>query len=137
MTKEKLAELLNGNEYGKEITNLEVLVALDSGLVVVFGYSDDNTEFCGAISDEVGCFDGGTIFVTPLRVWIDYEHRNCDCKFCGFNDAVASAKTIEALWCKEEPYSWTYKTDIPHATFDILEDGEPFCRGIVFDVIDL
>ncbi|MFK0092863.1 hypothetical protein [Pseudomonas sp. NPDC090592] len=38
-----------------------------------------------------------------------------------------SAKPIEAHWCKEDGYSWTYKTDIPDATFDVVDDGEPYC----------
>lgn len=48
-----------------------------------------------------------------------------------------SAKSIEALWCKEDGYSWTYKTEIPHATFEVVEDEEPYCRGIVFALADL
>jgi hypothetical protein len=50
--------------------------------------------------------------------------------------AKGLCKTIEAIWGKDG-YSWTYKTDIPHATFDIFEDGEKFCRGIVFDIKSL
>ena len=33
--------------------------------------------------------------------------------------------------------SWSYLTDIPHKTFDIMEDGEIYCRGIVFSLDDL
>lgn len=51
--------MLNGREYGDEITREEEAMAKAHGLVVVFGYSDDNMEFCGAITDEVGCYDGG------------------------------------------------------------------------------
>lgn len=40
---------------------------------------------------------------------------------------------IEAIWSPDEiDASWLIKTDIPHATFDILEDGDLFCRGVVF-----
>jgi len=46
-------------------------------------------------------------------------------------------RAVDALWAKEDGYSWTYRTDIPHATFEIVEDGEPYCRGIVIDVADL
>lgn len=35
------------------------------------------------------------------------------------------------------PFAWTYSTEIPHATFEIIEEGEKFCRGIVFDINDL
>jgi len=29
---------------------------------------------------------------------------------------------------------WTFATTIPHETFTIFEDGEPFCEGIVFSM---
>lgn len=64
MTAKEMAELLNGREYGNEITSDEEKLAKESGLVVVFGYSDDNCEFRGAIDDEVGCYCGGEIHLT-------------------------------------------------------------------------
>lgn len=48
-----------------------------------------------------------------------------------------NAKSIKALWCKEGDYSWTYSTDIPHATFEVVDDGKPYCRGIVFALSDI
>ena len=48
-----------------------------------------------------------------------------------------TARKIKALWASEGDYSWTYRTDIPHATFEIVEDGAPYCRGIVFALVDL
>jgi hypothetical protein len=32
----------------------------------------------------------------------------------------------------KDGYYWQYKTDWPHKTFEITEDGEPWCKGIVF-----
>lgn len=107
MTIYEFAEGLDGREYGKEITRFEKQRAKELGFVVVFGYSDDNTEFRGAYDDEIGCFNGG-------RVYEDGE------------------KFIDAVWCEGE-YSWTYHTNIPHATFDIYDEGEKYCRGIVFE----
>ena len=54
MTAKELAEMLTGREYGMEITRGEAQRAADAGLVVVYGYSDDNVEFAGAIDGEVG-----------------------------------------------------------------------------------
>jgi hypothetical protein len=34
-------------------------------------------------------------------------------------------------------YSWTYKTDIPHAAFNIMEDDMYYCKAIIFDINDL
>ena len=52
-------------------------------------------------------------------------------------EMLAKARTIEALFAKEPGYTWIYKTDIPHETFEIVEDGEPYCRGIVFNIGDI
>jgi len=34
-------------------------------------------------------------------------------------------------------YFWTIDTNIPHETFDILADGEKYCKGIVFSLNDI
>lgn len=135
MTKEELAHILTGRNMGEEISKGEEASAQLNGLVVVFGGSDDLIEFRGAIHDEGSCYDGGDVFVTskgPLP-----DHDSCDCDFCGYPSAKSKAKKIEALWCEEEDYSWTYKTSLPHAKFEIVEDAKPYCRGIVFEVKDL
>jgi hypothetical protein len=41
------------------------------------------------------------------------------------------------LWAEEGDYSWTYATEIPHATFEVIEDDGPYCRGIVFALADV
>lgn len=134
MNTKELAAFLTGREYGKEITKPESGQALADGLVVVFGYSDDNMEFRGAIRDEVGCYDGGTAYLTTEGL-LQNECENDECPH--FEKAKSKAATIEALWCKEPSYAWTFKTDIPHETFEIVEDGEPYCRGIVFALADV
>jgi len=124
MTKEQLAEKLNGREYGEEITRDEAAQAKEHGLVVVYGTSDDLMEFYGAIHDEKDCWGGGTVY-------FDEEGQD-DCPYIA--KAIEGYKTIEAKWCAPDSPSWTYETDIPHATFDIMEDGEVYCRGIVFEI---
>ena len=64
MTAKELAEMLSGRETGNETTPREGLSARDAGLVVVYGYSDDNVEFRGAIDEEVGAYEGTTIYLT-------------------------------------------------------------------------
>ena len=131
MTKEQLAALLNGREYGDEISKQEALDAYDAGLVVVYGYSDDNIEFSGAINDEQGaCHDS--------LHYLDRDgllRSECDDGCPYFELLKKKAATIKALW-GQEGYSWTYETTIPHATFEVFEDGEKFCRGIVFALED-
>jgi len=137
MTKEQLAEKLNGREYGDELTKAEELEAKRAGLVVVFGYSDDNAEFRGAINDEIGCYDGGEFKVDQKGLLPEREQIDDDDTLKDYFSREKKAAIIEALWCKEKGYSWTYKTSVPHATFDIMEDGEKYCRGIVIAVKDL
>lgn len=133
MNIKELAERLNGREYGEEIARFESKIAEESGLVIVYGASDDLAEFEGAIYDEVSCYDGGTIYLDSDGI-ASIECDNVDCPL--FKKYLKQCKTIETIWNKEG-YSWAYKTDIPHETFDIMEDGEKYCRGIVFAIAEL
>ena len=137
MTMKEFAKLLSGREYGMEISKDEERQAADAGLVVAYGYSDDNVELRGAIDEEVGAWDGTTIRLTKTGVLQGPacdSAENCECPY--FAAAKNAAKTIEAVW-GAGGVSWTFKTDIPHETFNIYEDGELFCVGIMFSVEDL
>ena len=108
----EFASGLNGRAYDSEIiTTFEEQRAKELGFVVVYGYSDDNAEFRGAYEEEIGCYDGGRVFK------------------CG-------EYYIDAVWCEGE-FAWTYNTNIPHATFDIFDDEEKYCKGIVFELKDM
>jgi hypothetical protein len=133
MEAKELAALLNGRQYTQEITNEEAAAAKAAGLVVVFGASDDLMEFRGAIYDELGAWNGTTAHLTSSGLLTN----DCDNEDCPhFEKLKATAKTIEACW-DEEGYSWIFKTDIPHETFIIKEEGSPdYCRGIVFKLSD-
>lgn len=123
------AKSISGKEYGyPQFTKEEIETAKENGFVIVYGASDDLMEFEGAIYDEIGCFDGGS-------AWIGKGGQVSDAPI------GVSGKEIEAIWCErsggEEIITWTYETDIPHETFMIYEDGEPYCRGIVFSIDDV
>lgn len=49
---------------------------------------------------------------------------------------MKGAAKITAIW-DNYGYSWTYKTTIPHETFEIMEGEQKYCRGIVFSTDDL
>ena len=121
VTKEALAELLHGREYPFKLTTEERQLAKASNLVVVYGLSDDLMEFDGAMYEEVGCYEGGTASLNKEGL-CKKKHR--------------TAK-IKALGCETMEYSFTYKTKLPHAVFDVLDDDDKYCRGIVFSMSDI
>lgn len=112
--------------------------AKEAGLIVAYGYSDDNVEFCGAIYEEIGAYGGTTVYLTPTGILQDPACSGAEYYGCPyFTAARNAAKTIKAVWHDESGPCWTFETDIPHETFTILEDGEPWCIGIVFSMEDL
>lgn len=129
LTVKEMAKRLNGRQYLEEMSPEEGYLARDNRIVIVYGYSDDNIEFNGAIYDELSCFNGG-------EFWID-----TDGTIYGYGDQEnipATAKKLEALWCADNVEApWSYRTSIPHETFNIYEDDELFCIGIVFSMEDL
>jgi hypothetical protein len=138
MTRDELAALLNNREHGSEIEKSEETMAMEAGLVVVFGYSDDNVELRGAISEELGGY-GGTTFAITREGLPTNRCRDDDCPY--FAEITKKGVAITAVWRdvwhnRADP-NWTFDTDIQHSTFMIMEGGEPFCRGIVFALADV
>ena len=134
MTPEEAAAELNGNQYTREVTKELRKLMKDAGLVAVYGASDDLMEFDGAIHDEVGAWEGATVYVNENGLVQNKCDEGDDCP-----NWRQTGCTIEALWCPEDVQgspSWAYKTSIPHATFDIMEDDELYCKGIVFRLSD-
>lgn len=138
MTRDELAKILDGRECGSEITRAEAKMAKESGLVVIYGASDDLAEIEGAFDDELDVSDGGFIPITKDGLL----QNKCDDEDCPyFAVLVKHATTIEAVWSDEtgEP-AWSYRTTIPHSTFNIKSDADEdliYCRGIVFALADV
>jgi hypothetical protein len=140
MTKEDAAAALNGNEYRREGSK-ELFAAMKAdGLVAVFGASDDLLEFRGAIYDEVGAYEGTTVKVDAeglIPTWDSLEDAS-ESEHAAYFRRKPNGVAIEAVWAPGDPdASWLIITDIPHATFDIMEEGDLYCRGIVFALSDL
>lgn len=120
LTKEALAAMLNGREYSQEITSEEEKLAAESGLIVAFGASDDLLEFRGALGGELGGYNKITCCVTG-----DGKIKR---------KKVDGGASVQATYCGEKlPNAWLVETDAQHANFDIMEEGELFCRGVVFE----
>jgi len=129
MTKEEMAAKLHVRGIGNEFTREDRLAAKAAGLIVVYGYSDDCVEVDGASTDERG--------FAPLEFsrkgLVEQHDEGCDCRFCDYKSMVADCKKVTGKFTNE---GWRFQTDIPHATFDIMEDGALYCRGIVFSLSD-
>ena len=111
MTLKEFAKMLDGRQYGQEITKEEETLAKRLGFVVVYGYSDDCAELRGAINDEIGCFGGGKLEHDdlPSVIYADWAPEDIDC-------------------------AWAYGTQIEHEDFCIYEDDKLYCVGIVCDI---
>lgn len=129
MTPIEAASALNGNEYREEGSPELFAQMKAAGLVAVFGYSDDGTELRGAIDDELGC---APFLVTRGGLLKSECEEGEDCPY--FQKLAKGAATITPRGDRQ--YTHLYETEIPHATFEIVEEDVPFCRGIVFALAD-
>jgi hypothetical protein len=139
MTAAELAAKLNGCEYREEIDSATEKEAKDNRLVVMFGASDDLVEFLGAINDEVGAYEGVTVEVDKKGLIPDFDFvlggKDKE-ELRDFFQRDGLGKKVEAMW-DQDGYSWVFDTDIPHSVFDVMDEGQKYCRGIVFSLDDL
>ena len=135
LTAKELAARLYGRHYGCEITRTEEADAKAAGLIVMFGYSNDLVKVRGAIHVSARALEGTTIYLTPAGLVLN-ECADDDCPH--YTRAKNAAAAVKAVWCAPNAPDWTFETDIPHATFDIIDpdDGLVCCRGIVFALAD-
>jgi hypothetical protein len=121
-------------EYRYELTKDHEKEAKELGMVVVFGASDDLMEFRGALNNEFDCYGGGVVYLDK-----DGLLKVCESQCNYYQKALEASKKIKAVWCGEnsDGWTWTYETEIPHATFEIYDDDEKYCLGIVFRLYDL
>lgn len=131
MTIKEVAAKLNGRKYGMELLPGEENELAKAGIVVVFGYSDDNVEFEGAVNSEIGCWNKIDI---PLIDGKPFEAPRIDetCPLLG--KLLLCAKYIHAEFCGE---GWRFSADFPHEKFLIYEDGEIFGEGLVYSLDDV
>ena len=131
MTEEEFAEILNGSEYLKEMSLQEKKEAEASGLLVIYGASDDITIFSGTINDERGAWDGATHILFENGDFFDRDELHEQMVNKGYI-APKTAMQIVAEWCPDYfECSWMITPNVPHAKFYIMEDGEVYCVGAV------
>ena len=132
----EVAEKLNGQNIDKGFSpgNIDLK---ELGFVIAYGQSDDLLELEGSIRDEYGAYNGTTIKLNSNGV-LENQCEDEDCPY--FLKEERDAKLfIKAEWdSKEEDAIWLITTNIPHETFNIInDDNELWCKGIVFDIKSL
>jgi hypothetical protein len=145
MNTEQFVALLQGRQYRDEITEELEETAKENGLLVLFGASDDLLELRGAVSDEVGAYKGGIVYLVKKKgnkLGVVSEHVLDEIQaLMSENDLEYSLPKIKAAaseWCPPSlACSWLITTDFPHSTFDIMEDNDLYCRGVVIDIRDI
>ena len=116
-------ELNNRNERNVVPTALKAV----KGIVVVYAASDDLVEIEGAITQEIGAFNG-------VKLTASKTH--------GFFEAAAGESDIEFRWCDDNSGDsvcpWSVICNLPHRKFDILDDeGYVSSVGIVLHIDDI
>lgn len=137
MTKEELAAALDKIAYGEDIDKKLVRQAKEAGLVIMYGISDDLVELEGAINDEMGCYGGGDLLLTRDGFVGERDGEETDEELEEYLKAKKIAKHIEALRGGNDEAAWHFETEIPHATFTIMDGSYVQCRGLVFSIDDL
>ena len=123
----------------------EEQIAKENGLIVIFGASDDLVEFRGAIYDELDAYEGTHFIIatpgTEIPVDEDEETYRKAKKLEAIpieEESLTKKNRYEAVWSPDElDCSWLIKTDLPHSIFDIMEDDELYCRGIIIETESL
>ena len=145
MNKEQFAELLSGRQYRNEITKEEEVLAKNNGLVISFKTSIYGTRFRGLLKSDIS-----SSFPNECEFFI-YQNTSKPIGFSIVDSCIFSSKCNlsgrsnikikvrnESKKIKEwgdvfRWFEWHYITDLPHAKFDIIKDGELYCRGIIIE----
>lgn len=127
----EFAEMLNGRNYGSELSPADIKEAKELGFVIVYSAYDASMNLMrldGAINYELGYYGGGTAYFDENGVFKNESVYSYE--------ELKRYRAITINWGKGE-YVWSYDTDIPHETFCIYENGHKYCDGIVFDIKSL
>jgi hypothetical protein len=116
-------ELNNRNERNVVPAALEAV----KGLVVVYAASDDLVEIEGAVTQEIGAFNGVKLTASKAQ---------------GFYETTAGEPDIEFRWCDDSSADsvcpWSVICNLPHRKFDILDDeGYVASVGVVLHIDDI
>lgn len=136
-----LSQKITGRQLGEELTKEEDLAAAHAGLLVVYGYSDDNLEFRGIYYDEIPCYieennDSETFYFVLDGETLEQIQQP------DLTDQSMRYLEVTATWCPQDiGASWLITCNVKSHFFDVMEvdvdTHDIFCRGIVVDVEDI
>lgn len=139
LTKEKLAELLDGKETFSPGT---MAMATNNNLVAIVGLYDDGIEVIGDV-DDVPLVDMDLALLLKDEKFTDDE----DSKYryvadrnmiLPLSDEYNNDDHPRLIRVEQYPIgtglTWRVTSNIPHAKFTIYEDRVPYSKGIVIDL---
>lgn len=136
MTIKDVALMLDGREYGSEVSPAEEIQFKNAGIVVVYGYSDDLVEFEGAVNTEIGIWNTGNIPLlngVPFDVPCATEEFETHC--CPLLKEVA--KMLKYIKARFGINGWELDADFPCEKFTVVEEGDACGVGLVYALADL
>ena len=132
-----LVELIGDLEYGDDIPADADKLAETIGAAIIYGYSDDGVMVDGVVSDQGSAYDSNTLWLDrkgflPINEDLTLDDEPATVDECReIVKRFDSAVKLKAIW-GDTGLAWRYETEVEHRTFEIKEDGEVWCRGIVF-----
>jgi hypothetical protein len=96
----------------------------------------------GVISDETGAYQGTQVWLTRDGLF-DTERCPDQCRWwrAAYAHVQETGHYLVAHWDHDVQGAldlcWSYTCTVPHSTFVIYEDEQPYCRGIVFSLRDI
>lgn len=132
---QNFASRISGQEYPLNDRTLDIEYAKANNLVIAFGSSDDLLEFRGAIYEELGAYEGTLSYILNGKAVQKSEFEDDYIILQKYNILTEKPlTTVQSFWCPEGlDASWLIKVEgLESAPFDVMKDGELYCRGAVF-----
>lgn len=154
MTTKEWAEKLNGRQYMNRVAEEEERQAKEDGVVIVYCEEgegcDDVFMFNGAIHDDGRIADEEGLEIMSSEEMLaadrDYDYMadiledNMDDEIKEYDldeDEIQNLKCpVIRLESALDNIPLVIETNIPHETFDMMDGGNLYCRGIVFRLAD-
>ena len=133
LTKEQMARSISGNQYLQEISPLDRIIAKNSGLLIIYGASDDITVFDGVIMDEAGAYDGENHKILSNGDIFNRDDLHDQIVSKGYRVPQTKINVTAEFAPDDVECTWRITTDVPFAPFNIFEDDDLYCIGAVVE----